>query len=130
MKDGIGDVMVMATIMAAQLGENLFDHHVSLRLAVERRPSYGEDLKLLGDLASSLARGNRWPAMGESLVMAVASLFDAAEEHDTAMLKCYQAAYDTIKDRKGVMYNGRVHRGIGWRHASIMAELNHANETA
>ncbi|MFL9598950.1 hypothetical protein ACKC4W_23435, partial [Aeromonas veronii] len=72
-----GDVMVVATIMAAQLGENLFDHMSAFVLAVERRPSYGEDLKLLGDLAGSLARGNRWLAI-KSLVMAVASLFDAA----------------------------------------------------
>ncbi|AXF41798.1 hypothetical protein EPa61_48 [Pseudomonas phage EPa61] len=127
-KDGIGDVMVVATIMAAQLGENLFDHMSAFVLAVERRPSYGEDLKLLGDLAGSLARGNRWLAI-KSLVMAVASLFDAAEEHDTSMLECYQAAYDTIKDRKGVMYNGVFIKESDERYASIMAELNHANET-
>ncbi|XAO36645.1 MazG-like pyrophosphatase [Pseudomonas phage WP1] len=45
------------------------------------------------------------------------------------MLKCYQAAYDTIKDRKGVMYNGVFIKESDERHASIMAELNHANET-
>ncbi|HGF9362902.1 TPA: MazG-like family protein [Pseudomonas aeruginosa] len=127
-KDGIGDVMVVATIMAAQLGENLFDHLSAFIETAECQPSYGEDLKHLGNLAGALARGNHGFAI-KSLVMAVASLFDAAEEYDTSMLECYQAAYDTIKDRKGVMYNGVFIKESDERYASIMAELNHANET-
>lgn len=44
-KDGIGDVMVVATIIAAQLGENLFDHLSAFIESGEGQPSYGEDLK-------------------------------------------------------------------------------------
>ncbi|QIQ67395.1 DNA binding protein [Pseudomonas phage cory] len=127
-KDGIGDVMVVATIMAAQLGENLFDHLSAFIESGEGQPSYGEDLKQLGNLAGALARGNHGFAI-KSLVLAVASLFDAAEEYETTMLDCYQAAYDTIKDRKGVMYDGVFIKESDERYASIMAELNHANET-
>lgn len=127
-KDGIGDVMVVATIMAAQLGENLFDHLSVFSETVEVHPTYGDDLQHLGHLAGALARGNHGLAI-KSLVLAVMTLFDVTEVHDTTMLACYAAAYDTIKDRKGVMYDGVFIKESDERYASIMAELNHANET-
>ncbi|WJZ69831.1 MazG-like pyrophosphatase [Pseudomonas phage 4P] len=128
MKDGIGDVMVVATIMAAQLGENLFDHLSAFTESGEVHPTYGDDLPRLGDLAGALARGNHGFAI-KSLVLAVMTLFDVTGEYDTTMLACYQAAYDTIKDRKGVMYDGVFIKESDERYASIMAELNRANET-
>ncbi|AUS03328.1 MazG-like pyrophosphatase [Pseudomonas phage SL1] len=127
-KDGIGDVMVVATIMAAQLGENLFDHLSAFIESGEVHPTYGDDLQRLGDLAGALARGNHGLAI-KSLVSAAMTLFDVTEEHDTTMLACYAAAYDTIKDRKGVMYDGVFIKESDELYASIMAELNHANET-
>ena len=59
----------------------------------------------LGELADALLKGNKdetEDAIGDVLVC----LINLAEQCDTSLELCLHKAYEQIKDRKGVMWNG------------------------
>lgn len=106
-KDDIGDCLVVLTILAAQNGteiENIngggcadkgaHPHSFILRLA-----------KTLGRLGDAIAK-NQAMDIDVTIMVAVDYLSGVAHDYGLRLSDCAQAAYEDIKDRKGVMYNG------------------------
>ena len=59
----------------------------------------------MGELADALLKGNKEDtkdAIGDVLVC----LINLSEQCDLSLEECLESAYDSIKDRKGIMFNG------------------------
>lgn len=102
--DGIGDAMVVLTIIALQLGADileLYDNTPATKYA-------STDLMLFsvqGKLADALAKGQDDKAkalIGEMVLSLVRTSYRCATDINTALLM----AYNDIKDRKGIMFEG------------------------
>jgi NTP pyrophosphatase (non-canonical NTP hydrolase) len=102
-RDDIGDVFVVLTIIFAQLGESISD------IAVQGYTTYS-DKKAVLHLAESLADFSDMASnniIDDSIVDILGYLQYIAEDYmDSALEECVQIAYNDIKDRVGVVYNG------------------------
>lgn len=123
--DGIGDCLVVIIIVAAQLDisveECIYMSVLDDRL-YEKENKFLRLSSNLGELADAISKKDRRQQelfIGNMVVI----LANLAHEHDTNIVVCLQAAYDDIKDRKGVMYNGVFVKGNDPRYEEIMAEL-------
>lgn len=120
--DGIGDSFVVITLMSRQLGVSVEDLHA---IARERYSYSRHDLSpfaILGDLADALAKGQDDKAK-LYLGRLVVSLVDLATSQDLDFEECVQLAYDSIKDRKGVMYKGVFIKSTDERYFGALDEL-------
>ena len=104
-KDGIGDVFVVLTIMTAQIGakidcniQEIVWHSSEKRLVV----SANQDIQEFTDCAS-----NSQQMFNESaLDLSLGKLSYLSWLYDLTLEQCVEHAYNEIKDRKGIMYNG------------------------
>ena len=98
-KDGAGDVIVVLTILAAQIGVNLEDH-------IELHDGYihGE-VPMFGKLASAIARKQHDAAI-EHICETAGCAMDYAWEYGFDIADCVEHAWAEIKDRKGKMIDG------------------------
>jgi len=123
--DGIGDALVVCTIIARQLGTDL----VSAYEATVGVSAANNDLGIfviLGRLSDSLVKDQT--AKSIELVGALAlALTRAAKRHNLDVNTCLEQAYNDIKDRKGLMYNGVFVKSTDPRHDEILAELEFQN---
>jgi len=125
MKDGIGDSIVVLTIIAAQIGVNI--ETIS--------PNPPSDFKYLaatykvigtqvaiGNLSDSLLKNNLIDARVQ--IRTVLDCLQRLEnEFGFARYECVMAAYEEIKDRMGVMYNGTFIKSTDENYARAMAEI-------
>lgn len=123
-KDGLGDTLVVATILAAQTGTTInesveaFDTLVSQAHATKTdkwfaRPTYTQDVdglihnvvNFVGELSNGLSKKNpdkvRFGIGGLVRTIAVIST-----RFDTELADNYAESYEVIKDRKGRMVDG------------------------
>lgn len=120
--DGIGDSFVVITLMARQLGVNVEDLYA---VAHEHYSYNRNDLSpfvILGDLADALAKGQDDKAKMHLGRLAL-SLVDLAASRNLDFEECVQLAYDSIKDRKGVMYKGVFIKSTDERYFGALDEL-------
>lgn len=139
--DGLGDVFVVATIMAEQLGV----HQSSMLRYVGIDNT--NPVQKLGALGSALARGHSeqyMRALAEVISSAVGVYVEAfgidvlegetvAEwsegrivghtGYEDLLCRCLTGVWNEIKDRKGVMYNGVFIKSTDDRYAGVLAEL-------
>lgn len=117
-KDGIGDVLVVCTIISKQVGipltiDNLADleeletkrYIVELGLALNQFV-YGTDS---GDLST----------LAEDKSIILASLDKVATAYDLTLEQCLDYAYNDIKDRRGLMYEGVFVKSDDPRYAEL-----------
>lgn len=123
--DGIGDVLVTQIIVCAQLGvsfETAIAVAENMGTAGPKRAEYillctG----LLGKMADNVLKDQKEDFQSNLinffhyLVMAFGFEFDIAD--------CLGMAYEEIKDRRGVMYNGAFIKSTDPAYASALAEL-------
>lgn len=103
-KDDCGDIFVVLTIMSAQLGET-----ISEILIGDIVWKYGNK-SLVAELSGQLyefvssAKGGNWDY--NSLSFCLEFLSRIAIDSGSTLEECVQIAYNDIKDRKGIVYNG------------------------
>lgn len=100
-KDGAGDVIVVLTILAAQIGANLEDH---IKFHDGDGYIYG-DVPMFGKLASAIARKQHDVAI-EHICEIAGCAMGYAWEHGFDITDCVEHAWAEIKDRKGKMIDG------------------------
>ena len=102
-KDDIGDVAVVLTIITKQLGKTLADVDAP-------QWAEGDNKTLMLKLQNSLTDFVECATFGGfsyGLCRRILNILNAiARNHKTTLEECLAVAYDDIKDRKGVMYNG------------------------
>lgn len=127
-KDGIGDTMVVATIIAAQIGTDLLH---CVELAANSPKVVGEEeggaiiLVILGKLGDSIAKNQvevTSHLLGH-LAIALNYICEELLDGEVTLTDAYASAYEEIKDRKGVMYNGVFIKSTDERFASVLIEL-------
>lgn len=120
--DGIGDSVVVLAIMARQLGESLLDLHARTEYNVSLPGTDLTVLAQLGLLADNLGKGQTEAAQLR-IGYLVESLIGVARRHGVCINNCLRLAYNSIKDRKGIMYNGIFIKSDDPRHDEAVAEL-------
>lgn len=119
--DGIGDAFVVMTIMSRQLGSDIITLHADATTSGFPHTDLSL-LALLGRLADNLAKGQDDDAKARIGQLAVA-LVKTALRYGLDVNTCLLRAYNDIKDRVGVMYNGVYVKSTDPRFASIIEEL-------
>ena len=106
--DDVGDVFVVLTIIAKQCNLSIFDH-----LDTKLKPSgLKVDVAFLAsELATIATEVYEWNEEStyfpeHALNYAVARLRSIAEQVGLTLEYCVEQAYNDIKDRKGVLYEG------------------------
>ena len=104
-RDDIGDVFVVLTIMAKQTGMNIFDSVNKKGFPLD------ESIKVIvGRLSEQLttlalfSQENRLPIFALNNAISYLKLICLINRY--TLEECVQIAYNDIKDRKGVMFNG------------------------
>ena len=112
-KDGIGDVGVVAIIITAQHGVKLNTRHF-------RFPKRFTN-EMVIDLSQCLA----WLVSNTPFPeLAFLDLSAIARRYNLTLEQCLEHAYNEIKDRKGIMYNGVFVKDTDPSYPDIVAEVN------
>jgi hypothetical protein len=126
--DGIGDVIVVLTILAAQNGL-LIEDCVSNSVQPDDYPATVTDYSLylfaavhFGFLGDAILKGQT-KKVGEHIGHIAVCLSGLAKVSNLSFISCVESSYNEIKDRKGVMYNGAFIKSDDERYAGVMAEL-------
>lgn len=103
-KDDVGDVFVVLTIITAQTGHSISE--IGL-------PKWAEDtnknlvLKLQGSLVEFVEYKHNGNLFSSGVLRRCINILSAiAANHGTTLEECVNVAYNDIKDRKGIMSNG------------------------
>lgn len=121
-RDDIGDVFVVLTIMCKQQDRTLFD-------IIGRKPRGIYDIKLyiaeLSDMLTQLVLNlnNERAFYSYGYSMGVAYLSNIANHFGYTLEECVSIAYNDIKDRKGVMFNGVFIKSTDLQYEAICKEL-------
>lgn len=122
MMDGLGDSVVVLTIMSRQLGYSIVDLHARIEYNAKLPGTDLNVLSHLGLLADNLGKGQD-EAARLRIGYLVEALIGVARRQGVCINNCLRLAYSAIKDRKGVMYNGIFIKSDDPRHDEIVAEL-------
>ena len=116
-KDGIGDVFVVLTLMSRQNGDTLHNHinqtgYTAYQCVKTAVTSLAKDLFVVSNQYN-----------GTALVSALDTLRYIAKHYNLTLDECVAHAYDEIKDRKGVMFNGVFIKESDEAYADAVREL-------
>lgn len=104
-KDDVGDVFVVLTIISKQLDKSLEQLNIH-----KYSWAQGGNKELTLELISSLTEFAKWASLdyyhGGIVKRILNILSGIARNHKTTLEDCVQVAYNDIKDRKGKMING------------------------
>lgn len=120
--DGIGDTIVVLTIMAAQEGFSIESAINEFRDDTTEGYGFYRAASAIGRLSDAILKRNEIEIRAFT-GYAVWHLNELAEWFGLSLASCLELAYDEIKDRKGVMYNGAFIKSDDARYEAIMAEL-------
>ena len=104
-KDDIGDCIVVVSIISEQLGS-------SLKTLSFNKHQWAEDdsKSLVIELMIALSDFSKWASLGYhhfGLVKRILNILNGiARNHKTTLDECVQVAYNDIKNRKGIVFNG------------------------
>lgn len=113
-KDGIGDVAVVAIIISIQTGNHIAVHEIY--------PYFTHDKDLLAhtiDLAEDLKDIISDNCYVENVLIKLSTI---ARYYNLTLKQCLQHAYDEIKDRKGIMYDGVFIKETDPRYEQLVKE--------
>lgn len=102
--DDIGDIFVVLTIMAAQTEVSISDFIINADLENLCVKQYVVELGL--SLNQFTYNCDTSGDTSDDLIIALSCLSKIASLFNYALEECVKIAYNDIKDRKGVMYNG------------------------
>src|ERR1700741_3446587 len=123
--DGIGDVLVTQIIVCAQLGVSFESAIVAAENMVTQEPKRAEYILLctglLGKMADNVLKGQK-EGFHYNLVKFI-HYMEMAFDNAFDIAGCLGMAYDEIKDRRGVMYNGAFIKSTDPAYATALAEL-------
>lgn len=117
-KDGIGDVFVVLTIICRQQGDNVSQ---GIRIA----PNLPMTRNVKEVMLETLEQTSDWlktechRCLGEIL----GNLMWLAKHYNLTLQECVEHSYNEIKDRKGVMYNGQFVKSTDSQYESILEKL-------
>lgn len=126
LKDGIGDTFVMLNNVAAIMGGDicgLMNNGNSVRS--DSLIHFAARIGMLSDFVVKNQRDEALAMLGEL----ANDLAFIAQGHGMPLVECVQAAYDEIKHRRGVMYNGTFIKESDPRYQGVMYELRHEELT-
>ena len=132
--DGIGDMFVVIVIISTMVGSDIAAIAASSVNGVYPSPAYRqrECLRLvayLGKMGDYILKKNI--EMFESCVQsALRCMRTMALASNMRLSQCAAAAYNEIKDRKGVMFNGAFIKSTDANYASALAALGMADGTS
>lgn len=117
-KDGIGDVFVVLTIICRQHGDNVSE---GIRHAPNLPITGNVKVAMLETLwqTSAWLKIKGYLRLGEIL----GNLMWLAKHYDLTLQECVEHSYNEIKDRKGVMYNGQFVKSTDSQYESILEKL-------
>lgn len=134
--DGIGDSFVVLVIICTITGINMEDCCSNVVLYTRANcPLYDNDrvaaqtaelawlIAALGKLGDALLKKDNETGR-QQVINAVRSLEHLAQTQGVTLQGCAAIAYDAIKDRKGVMYNGAFIKSTDARYPEILRELS------
>ena len=126
-RDDIGDVFVVLTIITKQCERRLFDYIDGIS-AMLRHPHNKE---CVSELANHLSNFVSWLTIpenfnGEKLIYSVKVLMSICENSGYTLSECLEIAYNDIKDRKGVVYNGLFIKESDPAYAEALIKLGKA----
>lgn len=121
--DDIGDQVVVLTIIGAQMEAYLVDSLESLD-GEELAPDYAalQLIGVYGAMADNILKG-QLEQFEANVEKAFRLLSVSANWIGSSLDECLAAAYEDIKDRKGVMYNGTFVKSTDAAYPGICAEL-------
>lgn len=108
--DGIGDTLVTQIIVCAQMGVD-FGDVISNAMKLGEHPKGTTHQNMLycmgqlGHMADQVLK-NQTDAFAFTLAIFIHHLDNVCEVQEFNIHECLESAYDEIKDRRGVMYNG------------------------
>jgi NTP pyrophosphatase (non-canonical NTP hydrolase) len=106
-RDDIGDVFVVLTIIAKQFKNTIAGVATNV---VSEPHCFNKNVKVsvaeLGMTITSMMHENNSDPLMFNIENALCNLNDICMVNDYTLQECVQIAYNDIKDRKGVMYNG------------------------
>lgn len=107
-RDDIGDVFIVLTIMAKQLGHSTMENHdIDLWHENQVEITLKDRVVLLSEKLTEFCFDAREGDVFHMVFDAVISqLKTIAIKSGTTLQECIQIAYDDIKNRKGIMSNG------------------------
>lgn len=104
-KDDVGDVLVVLTVISKQLGTSLTNVNFNKLEWAE-----GDSKKLVNDLFVSLSEFVKFADVGvwyDGILKRSINILNAiAKNNNVSLFACLSVAYNDIKDRKGTMING------------------------
>lgn len=129
-QDDIGDCMVVLIVVAAQKGyymDSIFSMAHNNLLKVPNTHNASQYLLFMESvgLFSDLIIKNQ--DCSHAIARVIANLISLADRKAYGIDRCLQVAYDDIKDRQGVMYNGAFIKSTDPRYESALAEVNNEN---
>ena len=104
-KDSIGDVFVVMTIMCRQIGKTIPLDYGKMCWSWCNKRLLLELSKCLYDFSDYASCDKKW-LNEDAIDSGLRALEFLAEEYDLTLQECVEHAYNEIKDRKGIMYNG------------------------
>ena len=107
-RDDIGDCAVVMTIIMAQCGLNFYEYADGVKFISQYELKYnvaqlGAEL---GSFISDIASHGEISDDSDSFIYCIEWLNVISDQVGSTLEECVQIAYDDIKDRKGVVYNG------------------------
>ena len=104
-RDDIGDVLVVLTIIARQLGYSSFDYASSEEI-ISQNSKYAV-AEIAHEIAVFVSFAHKHNDFANNRIGNIIGYLNAiATENKTTLEECAQIAYNDIKDRKGLMHNG------------------------
>lgn len=104
-KDAIGDVLVCLINLSEQCDVNLKFTHNAYVSYLDVHGLYGRAQMNFGRLADTLLKGDK-DGTELHLERVISRLDSIAAKYKFGLEDCLEAAYNEIKDRKGVMFQG------------------------
>lgn len=119
-KDDIGDVLVVLTIITKQLGKSLSDFNFK---GLEWAEGSNKELALVlfNTLPEIVGYAHNAQFFHIGLFKrAINTLNAIAKNHDTSLFACLDVAYNDIKTRKGIMHDGIFIKESDPRYAELV----------
>lgn len=120
--DGIGDTIVVAIIIGQQIGFPIVSADLKPAEMAEQS-DFHRAAGLLGVFTDYVLKGHGAKDQNLRLKYFIGAVCDFAHARGVGIQTALSIAYNEIKDRKGVMYNGAFIKEADPRYADAVAEL-------
>lgn len=127
-KDDVGDMMVVMTILAALQGDNLLDIIETTKVSTSiKHASFPLLVHYVGNLQDNAIKN---APIAKELANAVFQLERVAKSRGHTLLECWTAAYEDIKDRKGFLNSeGCFVKETDSEYKAMLEEVNENDKT-